>query len=172
MNSFDGAMTMLGVILGASASGRADPKFVIGAGLGASFAMGVSGFSGAYMTERAERRGRLRRLRKAMLSDLRRSAQVKASSAASLWAALIDGVSPALAAAAPMIPYALTSFDIIPAWLAFPTSMLSILSILFILGAFLGKISRENAVIAGLRMLAVGVGTAVIVWTLGGFRMG
>lgn len=163
---------MLGIILGASASGLANAKFVIGTGLGASFAMGVSGFSGAYMTERAERKRRLRTLRRAMLSDLRRSVHVKASSAASIWAALIDGVSPAIAAAAPMIPYALTLFDIIPSWLALSASMLSILAILFMLGAFLGKISRENVVIAGLRMLAVGLTTAAIVWAIGGFRIG
>jgi predicted membrane protein (TIGR00267 family) len=172
LNSFDGAMTMLGIILGASATGHADPKFVIGAGLGASFAMGVSGFSGAYLTERAERKGRLRRLRRAMLSDLRSTVHAKASFAASIWAALIDGTSPAIAAAMPMIPYALTLFQIAPSWLAFPVSMLSILATLFVLGAFLGKISRENVLMAGLRMLAVGLVTAVIVWAFGGFRIG
>ncbi len=98
---------MLGIILGANASGPADPKLVIGAGFGASFAMGVSGLSGAYLAEEAERKKRLRRLRRAMLSDLRRSVHIKASSAASVWAALVDGFSPAIAAAVPMIPYVL-----------------------------------------------------------------
>jgi len=172
MNSFDGAMTMLGVILGASATGPADPRFVIGAGLGASFAMGVSGFSGAYMTERAERKKRLRKLRRAMLFDLRSTVHAKASFAASIWAAVIDGTSPAIAAAIPMIPYALALFQIAPSWSAFPVSMVSIFATLFVLGAFLGKISKENVMAAGLRMLAVGVITGVIVWALGSLRIG
>jgi len=161
INSFDGAMTMLGIILGANASGPADPRLIIGAGLGASFAMGVSGLSGAYLAEEAERKKRLRRLRRAMLSDLRRSVHVKASSVASVWAALVDGFSPAIAAAVPMIPYALALFDAIPVAWAFPASILSILTILFIVGAFLGSVSRENMIIAGLRMLAVGIATAI-----------
>lgn len=169
MNSFDGAMTMLGVVLGASAAGSADPKFVIGAGLGASFAMGVSGLTGAYLTERAERTRRLRGLRRAMLSDLRRSIHVRASSVASVWAALVDGLSPAIAAALPMIPYVLALFKIIPAWCAFGASVALILAVLFALGAFLGKVSRENMVLAGLRMLAVGAATAVLLMALGSF---
>jgi predicted membrane protein (TIGR00267 family) len=166
INSFDGAMTILGIVLGASATGPADPKFVIGAGLGASFAMGVSGLSGAYLTERAERQRRLRGLRRAMLSDLRRSIHVRASSIASVWAALVDGFSPAIAAVLPMIPYVLALFEIIPAAYAFQASILLILAILFMLGAFLGKISRESILVGGLRMLAVGAGTATILMIL------
>lgn len=168
VNSFDGAMTMLGIILGANASGVANPGLIIGAGLGASFSMGVSGLSGAYLTERAERRRRLRGLKRAMLSDLRRSIHVKASSVASVWAALVDGFSPAISAAVPMIPYVLAIFDLVPAAWAFPASILLILAILFVLGAFLGSISRENIVVAGLRMLTVGVATAVVFMLLAG----
>jgi len=166
INSFDGAMTMLGIIIGANASGMADPRFVIGAGLGASFAMGISGLSGAYLAEQAERARRLRRLRRAMLSDLRRSVHVKASSIASVWAALVDGFSPAIAAALPMIPYALALFGVAPVAWALPASIVSILAILFIVGAFLGSISRENMVAAGLRMLAVGGATAAVLMVL------
>lgn len=152
---------MLGIILGANASGPADPKLVIGAGLGASFAMGVSGLSGAYLAEQAERRARLRGLKRAMLSDLRSSVHVKASSIASVWAALVDGFSPALAAAIPMIPYVLAMAGRLPAAGAFLASILSVLAILFTVGAFLGSVSRENMIVAGLRMLAVGIATAV-----------
>lgn len=169
INSFDGAMTMLGIVLGASAAGPVNPKFVIGAGLGASFAMGVSGLSGAYLTERAEHRKRLRGLRRAMLSDLRRSVHVRASSFASAWAAVVDGFSPAIAAAVPTTPYVLALYEIIPVWWAFPASILLILAILFILGAFLGRISRENMVVAGLRMVVVGAATAAVLMALGGF---
>ena len=55
MNAFDGALTMLGVIFGAYVSGVLKPMIIISAGIAGSIAMGVSGMSGAYMTEKAER---------------------------------------------------------------------------------------------------------------------
>lgn len=78
-------------------------------------------------------------------------------------------MSPAIAAALPMIPYVLALFKIIPAWCAFGASVALILAVLFALGAFLGKVSRENMVLAGLRMLAVGAATAVLLMALGSF---
>ncbi|WP_455280318.1 hypothetical protein, partial [[Eubacterium] cellulosolvens] len=48
MNAFDGALTALGVIIGAWTSGPVEPRMIIGAGLGVSLAMGISGFSGTY----------------------------------------------------------------------------------------------------------------------------
>lgn len=52
MNAFDGALTILGVIVGAFMAREADPRVIIGAGVGASLAMGISGAWGAYMAER------------------------------------------------------------------------------------------------------------------------
>jgi predicted membrane protein (TIGR00267 family) len=53
-NGFDGSMTMLGIIVGAWVVNVTQPEIVVTAGLGACLAMGISGISGAYMTERAE----------------------------------------------------------------------------------------------------------------------
>ncbi|MCK5039146.1 MAG: hypothetical protein KAS16_08620, partial [Thermoplasmata archaeon] len=48
MNAFDGALTMLGVVIGASmTTDLVDPMFIILAGLSGSFAMCISGISGA-----------------------------------------------------------------------------------------------------------------------------
>jgi predicted membrane protein (TIGR00267 family) len=169
INSFDGAMTMLGIIVGAKLGGTIDPKFIIGAGAGVGLAMGISGLSGAYMTERAERLRGMRRLRRAMLSDLRRSIHARASTVATLWAAVIDAVSPAIAIAVSMSPYILADFNVIPTWASLPGSLGIIFALLFSLGAFLGKVSKENVMFAGLRMLAAGAATAFILWMLGGF---
>lgn len=167
MNSFDGAMTMLGVVVGAHGAQVSDPKIVIGAGLGASVAMGMSGFSGAYLTERAERMRRLKTLKKAMLSEMRKSIHAKASRAASLWVAVVDGISPALAAAIPMVPYVLSILRVLSSEQAFVGSLTLIMSTLFGLGAFLGRISKENMLLSGLRMIIVGAATMLIVMLLG-----
>ncbi len=169
LNSFDGSLTMLGIIIGGYTAGVTDPRFVIGTGLGASFAMAVSGFSGAFMTERAERIGTLRRLRRAMLSDLRKSIHFEAAFSASLWAAIIDGLSPALAAAIPMVPYALALFKLITATEALYASVALILLSLFAIGAFLGTVSKESILFSGLKMIIVGAAVALILLGIGRF---
>ena len=55
MNAFDGTLTIMGVVIGAHFSGVTNPHIVITAGIGGSVAMGISGVSGAYLAERAER---------------------------------------------------------------------------------------------------------------------
>jgi len=163
MNSFDGAMTMLGVIVGAWASGAVNPRVIIGIGLGASLAMGVSGFSGAYMAERAERKRRLSRLKRAMLTDLGKTMHGKASRFASFWTALVDAISPFMAAVISMLPFFLASADLIPAGTAAVVSIVLIMGIIFSLGMFLGRISKESMLLSGARTLAAGILTALII---------
>jgi len=163
MNSFDGAMTMLGVIVGAWASGSVNPRVIIGIGLGASLAMGVSGFSGAYMAERAERKRRLSRLKRAMLTDLGKTMHGKASRFASFWTAIVDAVSPFMAAVISMLPFFLASANLIPAGTAAVVSVVFIMGMIFGLGMFLGRISKESMLLSGARTLAAGILTALII---------
>ncbi len=162
MNSFDGALTMLGVIVGAWASSSVNPKVIISIGLGASLAMGVSGFSGAYMTERAERKRRLNRLKRAMLTDLGNTMHGKASHFASVWTALVDAISPFMAAIISLLPFFLASANLIPASSAAVASVVLIMGMVFSLGMFLGRISKENMLLSGVRTLAAGILTALI----------
>ncbi len=163
MNSFDGAMTILGIIVGSFAYGSLDPKMIIGAGLGAGLAMTVSGFSGAYMTERAERRRGLMKLEQAMLKQLNNSIHGKAMRMAAIWTAFVYGLSPAIAAIICLIPFFLANLHYIEIFSAFYASIGIVMGMLFILGIFLGKISDENLLLSGLRTLMFGLVTALIV---------
>ena len=113
MNAFDGVFTALGVIIGAWTSGPVQPRIIIGAGLGVSLAMGISGFSGTYFVERAERLRKLEDLEKALLLDLDNSVHVKAQRTAMIWAALVDALSPALAAIVAIIPFIFAHYSLI-----------------------------------------------------------
>jgi predicted membrane protein (TIGR00267 family) len=62
-NGFDGSMTMLGIIVGAWVVNATQTEIIVTSGLGACLAMGISGVSGAYMTERAERKRDLKKPR-------------------------------------------------------------------------------------------------------------
>ena len=157
MNAFDGATTVLGIVIGAYAAEITNELWVIWPGLGVSLAMGLSGFVGAYMTEEAEREKKLNSLEKSMLTDLKDSVVGKASRFASLWAGIVDGVSPALTAVVCLTPFFLSSHGLFSINFAIQLSVAMALSIMFLLGVFLGKISNRNRLFHGAKMLCVGL---------------
>ena len=94
MNSFDGVLTVLGIVLGSFVVEVANPKTIVCISLVTCFAMFVSGFFGTFMAERAEREKELKELERNMLRKLRRSKRGKAALLVSLISSLISGVSP------------------------------------------------------------------------------
>jgi hypothetical protein len=54
-NAFDGALTILGILMGNLILNDANPTAIISIGYGALLAMGMSGSFGRYFSERAER---------------------------------------------------------------------------------------------------------------------
>jgi predicted membrane protein (TIGR00267 family) len=157
MNAFDGATTMLGIVVGAYVAGITDEFWIVWPGLGAILAMSLSGFVGAYMTEEAERAGEMRALEKSMLTDLKDTVVGRASRFASLWASLIDGLSPALAALSCLSPFFVSSINLFSTAFASQLSITISLIVMFLLGVLLGKISRRNVALQGLKMLVVGL---------------
>jgi len=168
VNAFDGAMTSLGVVIGAYIVGLSDPKHILGVILMGGFAMAVSGFSGTYLTERAERERDLNDLEGAMLVDLKNTIHGEASRYVSLFAALVDGAAPFFASIPSLIPFALSVYGLMPPGIAFPFSIASSLLTLFLLGVYLGRVSGENLVYSGLKMVAAGVAVALIALLLNG----
>ncbi len=162
MNMFDGALTTLGIVIGAYFSG-AHLKAVIGAAFGAGVAMGLSGFSGAYITERAEKLKKFNELKKAMLSNLTNSLHEKLINLTALFAAIIDGFSPVLAVALSITPFMLALSGLISFNKAFYFSIMVAIGLLFIMGVFLGKVSRENLIFSGVKMVLIGVLTAFLI---------
>jgi predicted membrane protein (TIGR00267 family) len=162
MNAFDGALTMLGVVIGAYVSGVLQSIYIISAGIAGSIAMGTSGMSGAYMTEKAERTKRLKDLEKAMLSEMKNGLHEKSHRFATILAAVVDGVSPAIAAMFVISPFFLSNFGIIATEIAFYSSIALTLVVLALLGTYLAKISDESMIRYGIQMLLVGLITAFL----------
>jgi predicted membrane protein (TIGR00267 family) len=163
MNAFDGALTMLGVVIGAYISGQIERSIVIiSAGIAGSIAMGTSGMSGAYMTEKAERTKKIKKLEKAMLKDMKNDLHGKSHRFATIFAALVDGISPAVAAMTVISPFFLANFGIITPNDAFLGCIALTLIVLTMLGAYLAKISDESMIKYGLQMLLIGFLTALL----------
>lgn len=167
MNAFDGCLTILGILVGAYFSSFFDARIIIGVGFGSSVAMGCSGLFGAYMAEAAERKKKVQELEQSLLTCLENSVIVKASRFSSIYVAIVDGLAPFVAAQVSLIPIYLSFYAIFPVKLAMEMSMVLIIGILFTLGVFLGRISKDNLIVSGLKMVVAGLITFAIILIVG-----
>lgn len=154
MNAFDGVLTSVGILAGAFLGGVERAATVISVVAAAAVSMGVSGFYGAYLIERAERGRALRELEESTLSRLDDTEIGAASRYASIVIAVIDGASPALASILMLVPF--FAADTVGLHTAFYLGWGVAFVELFLLGMFLGRVSRERLLLSGLRFVAAG----------------
>jgi predicted membrane protein (TIGR00267 family) len=166
MNAFDGVLTIIGVLMGNLVAGVNDARIVLSTGLATSVAMGVSGLWGAYLTESAERKRDLDELSRVTLTDLTDTRIGRASRAAIIIVAIVDGLSPFMAALIVLLPFFVAgNFDDLT-W-AYYTSLGLALLTLFSLGLFLGRISQGKMIQYGLKTVLAGIVSIVISFFLG-----
>ena len=156
MNAFDGVLTMIGVLTGSMAAGVDEPQIVVTTGLSTCIAMGISGLWGAYLTESAERKRDLAELGSHTLTDLNHTRIGRASRFAVAIVALVDGISPFLAALIILIPFFAAEMFPSIVWVYYTSFGVALLT-LFALGLFLGHICRENLFLYGIRTVIAGL---------------
>lgn len=159
MNTFDGLMIILGLMLGSMISGLSEPELVIKVSIAAAIAMAVSGIWGAYMAEHAERARELKKLERVTMHKLRNTKIERAFYAASIIVAFVDGISPVLATMAVLIPFFIPGISIMAMYMA---SIAIAFSILALLGLFTAIVAKERIVPSIIRMLLAGVLSAVL----------
>ena len=166
VNGFDGALTMLGIVMGFVVSEPAGVSVVISACLGAAIALGVSGLSSAYVSESAERRRALAELEEAMLADLQDTHHGDAARWVPLLIALVNGAAPLLISLLIMMPLWLAqaglSLPVPPLHGAIGMALLAI----FLLGVFLGQVAGIFWLHSGIRTLLVALFTAALIYLL------
>ncbi len=168
VNGFDGALTMLGMIMGFLISDSENISTIINACLGAAIALGVSGVSSAYVSEAAERRRALTELEEAMVSDLQKSAHADAAKWVPMLIALVNGLA----------PFSISLLILTPLWLADMGTVLPIaplhmaiviaLSLVFLLGVFLGRIAGISWLRSGMQTLLVALLTLILIYLFAG----
>ena len=156
MNAFDGVITILGIILGSKLLGSAGAGQIVAAGVGALTAMGVSGASGTYITEMAEQERKIKELQDAMLTNLEGTILVKAHREAAVISALVDSAAAIFAGLLAITPYFLTVAGYLSEMIAFYSSLIISLFLLFILGVFLGRVASRSLLFSGLKALGIG----------------
>ena len=168
VNGFDGALTMLGLIIGFLVSAPADLSVIINVCLAAAIALGMSGLSSAYISESAERKHALGKLERAMISDLQGSAHGDATRWVPLLIALVNGLAPLI----------ISLLILLPIWLALAGVVLHVpplhsaifvaLLLIFLLGVFLGRVSGVTWLRSGIQTLLVAVMTAALIYLFAG----
>lgn len=162
IGAFDGALTIMGVILGAYAAGALTKNLVLVAGSATAIALSVSSAVGAYEAERIESTIQHKGLERAMLSPIE-GTRKESAKIGNLASAFVHGIAPLIAALVPLIP-----FFLMPELDAMVFAIVITIGFLFIMGAYLGSLIKEMIFYTGLRFVAAGLITAIIVFLLHG----
>jgi predicted membrane protein (TIGR00267 family) len=166
VNGFDGALTMLGLLVGFYVSDDVGLPVVMNACLGVAIALGMSGVSSAYISEFAEKQRELRELEKAMVADLGQSAHGRAARLLPVVIACVNGAAPLAISLVILLPMLaaplLKPLSILPLEAAFALALI----IIFLLGVYLGRISHTFWLWAGLRTLFIAAATTALIFAI------
>ena len=167
IGAFDGALTIVAIILAAFAvalaGGSIELRTILLAGVGGSIGLAISSGWGAYEAERVERRREIEHLETQMHRKMDGCMVDNAVRFATYWASFIHGISPLPAGLLPLIPLILLPHDFLFAALI---SVAVTLVFLFALGLWMGRFSKTNGILVGLRMVFAGLITAAILFLI------
>ena len=155
----DGSLSTLGVVIGAAIS--ADPKVIIAAGLGGGIANSISNVLGALTAEKASIMQKYAKYEKSLVGSdvkLKNTKIYEKEKRKILESGLLDGFATLVGALVPVVPF----FFLMDVGTAVQASVGMTLALLFVLGVYLGKLSKENLVWAGTKMAIFGGVTAII----------
>jgi len=164
VNGFDGALTMLGMIMGFLISDSVNISTIISACLGAAIALGVSGVSSAYVSESAERRRALTELEESMISDLQQSAHGDAAKWVPMLIALVNGMAPFIISLLILTPLLFANAGILLPLDPLHIAIIIALSLIFLLGVFLGRISGVSWLRSGIQTLLIALLTLILIY--------
>lgn len=162
-NGFDASLAMLGLVMGFRAAEGATPDVALTACFGTSVALAVSAFVSTYASESAELRRELHELTGAMLDRMSDSAHRRAANRVPGFVAMVSGASPFVVAQVIMLPLWLERSGLRAPLSAVDLSIGLALLVIFLFGALLGHVGRGGRIAAGLRLLAVGAVTAIVI---------
>ena len=168
VNGFDGALTMLGIIMGFSISEPSNLIVIINACMGAAIALGVSGVSSAYVSEQAERRRALNELEDAMVTDLQNSAHADAVRWVPIFVALVNGLAPLFISLLIIMPLWLSNAGVAIFISPIYAAIFIAVSLIFLLGVFLGRISHISWLRSGVQPLLIALLTMLLIYLFAG----
>ena len=164
MNSFDGVLTILGIVIAMLVAGALEPRIVIISAVGVIIATGVSGIWGGYSAEKAERKRTMKTLEKHLLRNLSKTRIESEYRKISLIMGLANGLSSSIVSFILIIPFFLAQLNLIGKTEAYFTSIGLIIISLFVLGYFVGEIAKEHKIKQGILMVGAGAVVGIIIY--------
>ena len=161
LGMIDGCLVILGIVIGAYASGMS-VDIIVKVGMGGAIASGMSNAFSALVAERAETRKELAEIEEKMLHPLTGTEIAKKKRLEVYARTVMHGSSAFIGAMTPLIP-----FIFVPSHAFFASIGLSI-SILFLLGIYLGSVLKTNRIISGIKLILLGLVIVLICHVLGG----
>lgn len=160
-NGFDGTLTSVGIAMGALLSGVPDGRTVFMIGMGAAVGLATSGVWSVWEIERAEKLAEIKRLERAMLTDLDDTRIERRQRGARLINAVASGIGPVIGILLPMVPFlfegtVLTMLEAVILGVALGVALL------FAFGAYIARIAGIRWYVAGIRMGLAGLVVAGI----------
>lgn len=128
----------------------------------------MRGISCAYVSEVAERHRALAKLEVSMVTDLQGSAHGEAARRVPMLIALVNGSAPILISLIILIPLWLSNAGILLPLSPLHAAIIIALLLIFLLGAFLGRISGISWLLSGIQALLVALVTAVLIYLFAG----
>ncbi len=163
INSFDGTVTALGIVMGALLADIKLASQVIDVGIATGLALLISGITGTSIAEEAERERIIQELEASMLTDMKNTIYEKAQRFAIFYVGLVDGLSSFLSVLIALIPVFLSTMGLLELTTALFTSIAVCLAYLGILGLFLGSYAKKNIFIESLKLVGIGILTTLVV---------
>ena len=155
----DGALSTLGVVVGATA---APAQIIIAAAVGGTLANGISNVLSAFSAEGIQKYAELRGVERAMVARrLDGTARHRQITGITFRAGLVDGGATVLGGSIPIIPYLMA-----PPFQAMLIAIGLVLALALLLGVYLGHISRKNMALSALKMAAFAVLVAGLVYLI------
>ncbi len=160
-NGFDGTLTSVGIVVGAVLSGVSDGLTVIKIGLGAAIGLGTSAVWSVWEIERAETSAKIKRLERAMLTDLDDTRIKRAQQGARVVHATASGLGPLIGVTVPLVPFAFEG-SVLSMAEAGVVGVVSGMAVLAAFGAYMASIAEQRWYVSAVRMALAGLVVALI----------
>ena len=168
VNGFDGALAMLGLVMGFYVTEGASLDTAMTACMGTAVALGVSGLSSAYISESAERQRALRDLEDAMAGEsLEGSSHGRAARLVPFYVAAVNGLAPFVTALLIIAPLGLARGGVELPLPPFAASAAAATALLFLYGVYLGAVSGVFWLWSGFRTLLIAAATGGLILLFG-----
>ncbi len=156
LNAFDGALIGLGAIFGFYISRINDYRVVFLTVSLIVIGSAISGFSGAFISERLEQEARLRRLEEAILTDLKDTIHHEAILTGTLVVSVINSISSLIGIFSVSAPYILSAYFSVGIDVGITGSIVIFLVLLGVLGYFFGKELKLGTIRTVVKILLAG----------------